>query len=322
MKGLRAAGPGLAILLVLVMQPGAAAKPGPSLAYQWPIRPFDVRHPVRAAFGDPRTLGREERFGVTRPDAGKYSFHNGIDIDAAENTPVYPVVSGRVVVARADEIVVQTNDGRTFQYWHLLRVVNRGEKVFSKRTVLGYVQWPWEHVHLAEIDGRHAQNPLAPGHLEPYRDDTRPAAVGLFYYDGHGPVETRGGRLETTARLAVAAEDAPPLSEPGKHFGLPQVPALVEWRLLHRGAWTDWQVAASFLRTVPPTWRFWQVYAPGTYQNSPVFEHKLYEGTPGRYLFRLGVDLHRLLPGRSRLEVRVADIRGNSATASWPLRSG
>ena len=56
------------------------------------------------------------------------------------------------------------------------------------------------------------------------------------------------------------------------------------------------------------------------YQNIPVFEHRCYSATPGRYLFRLGLDASRLAAGSHRLEVRVTDIRRNSSVSSWPLR--
>src|SRR5437762_1231281 len=106
MKCLSVAG----LFLVLQIPAVAVAVTGTaraSLSYHWPVKPFDRQHPVRGAFGDPRTLVVDEPFGVTRPyDGGAYSFHNGIDIVAARGTPVYPVVSGRVVKAGGHEIVV------------------------------------------------------------------------------------------------------------------------------------------------------------------------------------------------------------------------
>jgi hypothetical protein len=53
-----------------------------------------------------------------------------------------------------------------------------------------------------------------------------------------------------------------------------------------------------------------------------VFEHRLYSATPGRYLFRLGLEASRLAAGSYRIQVRVADIRRKASVASWPLRIG
>jgi hypothetical protein len=107
---------------------------------------------------------------------------------------------------------------------------------------------------------------------------------------------------------------------PGPFNGLPQVPALVEWRLDDGGASTPWTVTADFRTTEPPNSDFWQVYAPGTYQNSPVFARHLFLRTPGRYLFRLDLNPSHLRPGRYKLQVRVADIRQNHSTSSWSLQ--
>ncbi len=312
---------GLCLAFLLVLAPPAGAARTHSLAYHWPVKPFDREHPIRALFGDPRTLATDQPFGRTGSgDGGVYSFHNGVDIVADPGTPVYPVVSGRVVLAGRDEIVVRTPDGRRFQYWHLHRSVRRGRRVVVDRTVLGVVQSPQDHVHLGEIDSGIAQNPLAPGHLGPYHDHTAPEATGLYIENGAGPVPMATSLLRAHERLAVAAVDEPDLFFPGAYSNLPVSPALVEWRLLHAGAWTPWHTSADFRKTEPPAWHFWQVYAPGTYQNSPVFDHQLYPGTPGQYLFRIDLGAGRLSPGSYTLEVRVADIRGNSSTSSWPLR--
>lgn len=308
---------GLCLAFLLAFGIGAAAAARHSLAYHWPIKPFDQQHPIRAAFGDPRTLDADAPFGETSPSlAGYYSFHNGVDIVAVAGTPVYPVVSGVVAIATTDEIAVHTRDGRSFQYMHLLSDVHRGEKVVAYRTVLGTIQQPYNHVHLAEIDNARAQNPLAPGHLEPYSDHTRPEVTGLYVYDGDTNSSANGiARVTSRERVAVAAEDPPPMAEPGWFSGLPQAPALVQWRLRIRRTWTSWRVASDFRRTEPPSWDFWKVYAPGTFQNAPVFEHQLFRGTPGVYLFWLPIHPSVLAPGRDELEVQVSDIRGNRSVA-------
>jgi hypothetical protein len=311
-----------AILLLLagVLKSGSV---GASPAYHWPIKPFDRQHPIRGAFGDPRTLDLNQPFGVTRPnDSGTYSFHRGVDIVGAPGTPVYPVVSGTVVMADhpAEEIEIASSNDRTFDYWHLRQNVKVGQEVVAEQTVLGWIQRPFDHVHLGEIDGRTEQNPLAPGHLEPYADHMTPHAVALYVDNGRSPKLTDGGRISPGDALAIEAVDQQAMPVPGPFAGLPQAPALVEWRLRSGQHWSVWHVAADFRRTVPPLASdFWDVYAAGTYQNSPVFDRRLYEGVPGRYLFRVDLDTSQLAPGRYELEARVADIRGNHSTSTWPL---
>jgi Peptidase family M23 len=329
MKRLRVKRLSLAILLVLALQAGGgqalAYRPGVTAwrPYHWPVKPFGSQHPVQSVFGDPRTVYELQPFGRTGPKLdGSYSFHNGVDIYAKAGTPVYPVVSGLVVVALPDEIVVRAGDGRAFQYYHLDKAVNRGQWAVAEQTILGTVKARYCHVHLAEIDWHHVHNPLDPGHLTPYRDWTTPVAVGLYIDNGGGPRPLVAGHLGARDRLVVAATDRPVLPVLGPLAGLPQVPALVEWRLVHGGVPTAWKVAADFRLTLPPPRAYWQIYAPGTYQNCPVFEHRLYSATPGRYLFRLGLEASRLAAGSYRIQVRVADIRRKASVASWPLRIG
>jgi hypothetical protein len=322
----------LALLLVPPTQLAAGASSSSagrssrtSFAYHWPIRPFDRQHPVRGAFGDPRIVTRDQPFGWSGPGRiGAHSFHNGIDIAADPGTPVYPVVSGRVARAKPGQIVVRTNDGRSFQYYHLVKgtAVRLGKLVVADRTVLGRIRAGYGHVHLAEIDGSVVHNPLDAGHLTPYRDRKTPTAEELYVDDGPLPTPVDGRSIGPRDRLAVEAYDPQSMRVIGSWDGLPQVPALVEWRLFHGGRGTPWQTAVDFRYTEPPPRAFWDVYGPGTYQNSPSFEKHSYLGTAGRYLFRLHIHPDRLARGFYRLAVRVADVRGHRSTSSWPLQIG
>lgn len=310
----------ITVLLAVGVQTGGTARS--SLAYHWPVKPFDRQHPIRGTFGDPRTLATDQPFGVTGPsDPGRYSFHAGVDIVAAPGTPVYPVVSGRVTKAGSDQIRVTCAGGRVFQYWHLRRNVRLGENVVAEHTVIGWIQHPADHVHLSEIDDHRGWNPLAPGHLTPYVDHTVPHALALALDHGTASDLTHGGLVRRNDELAIEAADAPAMRIPS-FSGMPQIPALVEWRLYRDGFWGAWQVAADFRQNEPASRFFWHVYAPGTYQNAPVFEGQLFSGVGGEYLFRIGLEPSRLAPGRYRLEARVADVRGNSSTTTWPLVIG
>lgn len=330
MKCLVVVGLSLALLVVPATRVAAAATsspcrrpPGPGYAYHWPVKPFDRQHPIRGAFGDPRIVSRGLPFGWTGPtQTGAYSFHNGVDIGAEPGTPVYPVVSGRLVRANTGQIVVRTDDGRSFQYYHLTkaRAVQKGRCVVAYHTVLGWIRTGYEHVHLAEIDNYVVHHPLDRGHLEPYRDWTKPAATTLYVDNGSLPAPLAGRPLEPGDRLSVAVADPPSMPAPGPWYGLPQTPALVEWRLFHGNARTAWQVAVDFRHTEPPPRDFWSVYGAGTYENCPAFAQHAYVGLPGRYLFRLHIHQDRLRPGAYRVTVRVSDVRGNTSSAWWPLR--
>lgn len=325
MKTLVVVGLSLALLLVPATRLAAATNSSASgrLSYHWPIKPFGSQHPVRGGFGDPRLVTSGQPFGWTGPGVTRaHSFHNGVDIVAPAGTPVYPVVSGRVVRAKPGQIVVDTFDDRTFQYYHLskARSVQRGKLVVASHTVLGWIRTQYGHVHLAEIDHHLVHNPLDPGHLEPYSDHTKPAATELYVDNGPVPSPIEGRSIRPGDLLAVAAADPPTRAVPDPWTDCPQAPALVEWRLFHGNKRTAWQVAADFRHTQPAPRAFWEVYGAGTYQNTPTFEGRIYHGMPGRYLFRLPIQPSHRAPGLYRLAVRVSDVRGNRSTAWWPLQ--
>jgi hypothetical protein len=290
--------------------------PAGPFVYHYPIRPFDEQHPIRGFFGDPRTLTGEEFGKDSSKSSGSFGFHNGVDITAPGGTPVYPVVSG-VVSARlyADEVTVQTRDGRRFQYYHLRPDVRLGEQVVADRTVLGVVLPVWQHVHVTEIDVFRLHNPVDPGHLEPYHDHTPPSVNWVYFRTPEGR-SLDPARLRGRVDIAAEAADTPPLPVPGFWLGFPVTPAVVAWRLVRErgGVVLPQRVVADFRHTVPYNRDFWQVYASGTYQNFPVFGHRFYWRIPGRYIFRLTrhpFNTRRVRDGRYLLTVDVADVCGN-----------
>jgi hypothetical protein len=257
----------------------ALLSPAFSRAYAWPVKPFDEQHPIRGAFDDPRS-GR--------------SFHFGVDISAPDGTAVYAVAPG-TAYRYADAVAVRQEDGREFAYWHIEAAVPE-HAVVRPGDLLGYVKAPWEHVHFAEWDGNTYLNPLRPGGLEPYADETAPVV-------GPIDVDVVDGRLEAT----VAAYDTPPLTPPPPWQDARWTPELVRWRLLRDGrAVDDWRTAVDFSTWLKPD-RFDDVYAPGTVQNAP--------GRPGHYVFWLFRGLE-LPPGPYELEVDASDTRGNTGVGS------
>jgi hypothetical protein len=283
--------------------------------YPWPVAPVHRQHPVRGNFGDPRTV-------LTGAGEGAFSFHNGVDVSAWPGNHVYPVVSGRVVRVTGDLVSVSTLDGRRFQYVHIAPRVRPGDTVVASRTLLGTVRPRWNHVHLAELRSNCAVNPLAPGHLTPYHDTTRPTVAAILVAAPSWkelPPDAVSGRV----RILADAFDTPALPSPYPWGELPVAPAHVAWRLTTlAGELVAHNTAADFRYGEPPRREFCSVYAPGTRQNFAAVDGAFHWGQPGRYLFDLTprtLDTARLPPGPYRITVAASDTAGNVGTASRVL---
>ena len=307
-------------LLVIIL---ALACAGPASAYPWPFKPFNRQHPIRGFFGDPRTVYENGTLSDAFGGPAVTSFHQGVDIAAPNGTPVYAVEDGTVHYLGAATLNLVTGHDVTFQYFHVVPVAGEGEHALARKTVLGYVQAPYGHVHITEIDGilgvNRAVNPLQRGHLTPYRDHTVPRVRDIVVRNLAGDVQTPlalCGRVE----FDVDAYDPQPLPVPGPYHGLPVAPALVQWWMTRVGGKTvvSPKMTADFRRTLPGNVQFFTVYAKGTYENSPRFGAQQYTGMPGRYLFLLtgGFDTTKLANGSYLVSVRVADVRGNRSTST------
>jgi len=286
----------------------------PPGAYGWPVRPFDAQHPVRGNFGDPRIINGGGLLAESTSITGTYDFHNGVDISAPDGSPVYPVEDGTVRYVALDYVVVLSGD-RIFHYWHIRPAVERGRRVFARRTVLGTIIPGQGHVHLTEIDGTHVINPLAPGHLFPYRDAI-PPVVDAVSFLGDGGRELQRTQLHGIVEVVAQAHDESSLPVPGAWAHMPVSPAAISWTLMREdGEPIAGGTSTDFRYTLPPRRRFWSTYAHGTYQNFPVVGDRYLSGTAGRYLFRLTrLDTRTLQAGYYRLRVDASDICGNVGT--------
>ena len=298
----------------------ALASASAASSYSWPVRPFNKQHPIRGFFGDPRTIFENGVLAGGFDGPGFFSFHQGVDISAPNGTPIYPVVSGIAHYLGASVLNVDTGayegNERIFQYFHVVPIVGEGQQVIARKTVLGYVQPPFAHVHLTEINGSQSVNPLQKGHLSPYVDHTRPTVREALFENQTGLLQTPLG-LCGRVEIAVDAFDRPPVSVPGSFHDLPVAPAFVRWNVTHLNG-TDavaWRTAADFRSTLPPNSHFYDVYAKGTYENAPRFGTQQYRGMPGRYLFLLAgnFDTTTLPNGVYSLSISAADVRGNNA---------
>jgi hypothetical protein len=310
-------------VVVLIALAVLAAAPS-ALAYGWPLAPFNVEHPVRGYVGDPRTrfyMGALDHEGLV--GIGAFSFHNGIDISADPGTPVYPILSGVVTLVTKDTVVVRSPRGPLFRYVHIDPMMLKGTPVVARQTVLGVVQWAAGHVHLTEMIGGRVVNPLAPGHLAPYNDTTRPQVTDILLRNQYGK-EVDPKRVTEPVSVIAAAHDLPSLPVPGSWNGLPVAPALVTWSLvsLVGDVVVPETVVVDFRERLPFNRNFWRIYARGTYQNKPRFGNKQYLSTPGRYEYLLtpdGLDEYALPDGVYTLKVKAADTRGNKGWKSLPI---
>jgi murein DD-endopeptidase MepM/ murein hydrolase activator NlpD len=289
-------------------------------SYHWPVKPFDKQHPIRGGFGDPRTIfnaGPTLR-GVLS-GGGQFELHKGVDISAPDGSSVYPVLSGVVTVVNTTDLWVRVDsgDGRAFEYWHVHPMVTVGSRVEAQQTVLGQIHHGSGHVHLTELRGGWPVNPLAPGHLGPYEDNTTPQVTSISFRKSETSRDSIPNMITGRVVLVAGAEDEPTISAPHAWRSLPVAPALLTWTIQ---TWTgrvvvSRQTAADFRGDLPER-NFWQIYARGTYQNMAVLGHHYSWAQPGSYLFKLGraFNTRQLRNGAYDLVVTATDIRGNSSS--------
>src|SRR4029077_9644377 len=147
-----------------------------------PVKPFEAVHPVRGTFGEPRTVFAGPPTTATLyGGAGSFSFHQGVDVVAADGTAVYPVRSGVVTLAKAMKVFVKSGNETSEEYWHILPSVHVGQTVTVSQTVLGHIRRSYGHVHFTELDNGRPVNPLALGYLTPYHDRI-PPTMGLVQF--------------------------------------------------------------------------------------------------------------------------------------------
>jgi hypothetical protein len=312
------------IAVLAALAAGALLLPTTARAYQWPVKPFGVQHPIRGSFGDPRTLfaGPPSQAGLD--GACVCSFHEGVDISAPDGTLVYAVEDGTVTAVstvKAAEFVRVSSGATSFEYWHVVASVAVGKHVVKGVTVLGHVIRGAKHVHLTEIDGERKVNPLQPGHLTPYRDRTTPTVASIAFREPGADADTIANFVRGTIDIVADAHDTPTLAVPGLWHGMPMTPAVVRWRIeTWNGRIAVKDTAAYDVRvTIPSPVTFWRVYARGTYQNMSVFGNHFSWLEPGRFLFRLspnGFDTRKLKDGVYAVVVTATDIAGNSSSAS------
>lgn len=282
---------------------------GPARAYDWPVKPFDRQHPIRGTFDDPRT-----RTGlVDRDPTNPQSFHDGVDIQVPDGTPVYAIEAGRVYLVNRYAVAVVSPSWSdwiplAFGYWHIDPVVSDHEPVAAHQ-LLGFVRPGAGHVHLSEQRFGRYVNPLRHGGLAPYTDRTRPVinSIVLRPCAPFGEVVPTG--VSGCIDLVANVSDRPAMRLTGAWSGAVQPPVRITWGGLFSNEWLP--LEAKEMIDFDHLWQgpLQDVYAPGTRQNLP--------NRPGTYYFWLarGLNTTLLADGPHTVWVTASDVRGNETTS-------
>jgi murein DD-endopeptidase MepM/ murein hydrolase activator NlpD len=281
----------LALCALALLVPAAAS------AYGWPLRPFYQQHLIRGYFNDPRLSG---------PESG---FHFGVDIAAADGTPVYAIEPGRARVRGQSVSIFPRRGGHLLSYWHVVPAVVKDQQV-RRHQLIGRVVAGAEHVHLAEYKNGTYVNPLRLGGLAPYIDDTVPQIPKLTFYSLGRAVQPEA--VTGVVDITADAFDTPPVAIPLPWNQAIFTPALIRWRIVQgQNTVRQWETSVDFRTYLLPINMFDYVYAPGTFQNKA--------GRRGRYEFYLahGFDSRTLPNGSYVLQVDALDDQENLGQASF-----
>ena len=296
----------------------ALAVATPGYSYPWPVRPFDRPHPVRGNFGDPQTIFTFAPSSNALAGPGRFSFRDGVDIAVKPGTDVFPVASGQVTRILGTRIVVAVDPRHAFEYGGVRPAVEVGSTVVAGATRLGRTDGG--QLTLSEFGDGRPLDPLAPDHLTPYRDRTKPRVTDITFRDANG---TELSPLAVFGRISIVADafDLPTLAGRSRWRTFPVAPAALTWqlrRLDDDAVVVPPTTVVDFLVGLPPQDAFWTIYARGTYQNSPTLGTTRFSSMPGRYLYVVTPSLNTgaLRRGVYVVTVTAVDARGNRGSLS------
>ena len=280
-------------------------------SHQWPFPLLSIGHNMQS-FQD---------------YSGSAYWHDGLDIRAVQDQPIYAAAGGKVVniqnYIRGNhlywEIAIQDDEGFVWKYHHVAKesitqeiqkAYTSGEKIAEGTLIGNVVQWPissfgevYHHLHLLVVaaDGRYI-NPFLM--MEPLTDTQAPVISKIGLAKNHKPID--GTEVQGEHALFVEASDL----VMHKKFILP--PHKISYRLDNdeeKVMWTFVNIPSG--------------------KNDVDFINDFYmKGTCGDYscrkfYFNLNFSLEKprgafnLPAGEHQIEVMVEDVVGNKATKSF-----
>lgn len=166
-------------------------------SYDWPVKVFSHQHGINATLGE------------YRPG----HFHNGVDINAADSTPVYSVVTDTMRTFD-DPYGNHSNDGiltKDSVYWyiHLDQRVPDSTYIHAYTDSIGIIYTGEGHLHFREgLNGAHPIiNPLRTGALAPYVDSTNPHVDSILFYRQGASTQLNNDSLNGKVDIVSIAGD-------------------------------------------------------------------------------------------------------------------
>lgn len=321
----------------------------PYRVMRWPTKPFAKAKPIRATFGEARSI-QMDRKGLTGMDyhahlyamnqvsvPGPRIIHDGIDIVVKKGTPVYALENGKAKLGGNGKYARWVRVAN-FRYDHITPLVRNGQKVTAFKTVIGRIATPDHHLHLTRYHKGKAVNPLSHGTFVGYKDTARPELGDFGVYTPEGarlnPGEVRG-RVAFTIN-ARDFQSSTPLRQ------------MYSKRLINTGQWNA--LSAEGRNRFAGTGIYTLSYTVETNNGEPVYGpqlvyqpdvrppafagDRLYQVASNRndfvnyFWYRLTVrspdgdgfiNTDNYAPGDYRVRVDAADVKGNRTTGYFPF---
>ena len=310
---------------LITSTPPFGAGTAPNRQLRWPVKPFDGPHQVRGTFGEVRGLvgvagtkglvgARLHEFLATLNPVlavGRRIIHHGIDIVAADLTPVYALTDGVATWGGSANYsrFVRVGD---FEYVHLKDPIRAGAKVKAHTTVIGKVFPGQQHVHLTRWAGGRPVNPLRFGGMVNYQDTSPPEIHALVAYRNDG-TKVDLQQINGAVSLFVNATDVQ--SNGGNHTGVYRL----GYRVTDAGGTTvvgPYQCVQMDVAPPEPIGNILYTTQSTRHKFDPIFWTRLTVKSPSA-----DGTLHtgHLPPGPYAVEVTAADVMSNATTQAFPI---
>ncbi|MBN1352059.1 T9SS type A sorting domain-containing protein [candidate division KSB1 bacterium] len=164
--------------------------------YPWPVAPLNESHVITGTFCEYRDTGSSDHF------------HNGIDIQKPDGSPVYPVQNGTVsFIERSGSNAYVRVDRFCYIHINPNPALTVGSSVIKGQTVLGTILPGAGHVHLTDGYYDSELNPLRIGGIDPYDDPWEPQIRALHFYKDGTNQRFTGNRVSGAVDIMVHVEE-------------------------------------------------------------------------------------------------------------------